>query len=91
MVHARYATSRPSLTSADLLQGEHGIGLGKKDSLLQELGVDTIGVMRSIKKSLDPYWLMNPGKIFEAVRTDKHHSNMKATAASKLEIRKTRD
>ena len=44
--------------------GEHGIGLGKKDSLVKELGLETIGVMQSIKQSLDPYWLMNPGKIF---------------------------
>jgi len=72
-------------------QGEHGIGLGKKESLLQELGPDTIGVMRAIKKSLDPLWLMNPGKIFEAVPTAKPHDAMEATAASKLEIRRTRD
>jgi len=45
--------------------GEHGIGLGKKDSLVQELGVDTIGIMRSIKAALDPYWLMNPGKVID--------------------------
>jgi D-lactate dehydrogenase (cytochrome) len=44
--------------------GEHGIGLGKKDSLVKELGPATIGVMQSIKQSLDPHWLMNPGKIF---------------------------
>lgn len=43
--------------------GEHGVGLGKKDSLLKELGIDTINVMRCIKASLDPHWLMNPGKI----------------------------
>ncbi|KAK2757336.1 hypothetical protein FQN54_004850 [Arachnomyces sp. PD_36] len=48
--------------------GEHGIGLGKKDSLLKELGPDTIDVMRSVKRSLDPHWLMNPGKIFEATK-----------------------
>lgn len=30
-----------------------------------ELGPDTIDVMRSIKRSLDPNWLMNPGKIFD--------------------------
>lgn len=29
--------------------GEHGVGLGKKDSLLKELGLDTINVMKSIK------------------------------------------
>ena len=46
--------------------GEHGIGLGKKDSLVKELGLETIGVMQSIKKALDPHWLMNPGKIIDA-------------------------
>lgn len=46
-------------------QGEHGIGLGKKESLKKELGPGTIDVMRSIKRSLDPHWLLNPGKIFD--------------------------
>ncbi|KAF2653943.1 D-lactate dehydrogenase mitochondrial precursor [Lophiostoma macrostomum CBS 122681] len=45
--------------------GEHGVGLGKKDSLLKELGIDTINVMKSIKGALDPHWLMNPGKIMD--------------------------
>ncbi|OQE38463.1 hypothetical protein PENCOP_c008G06130 [Penicillium coprophilum] len=45
--------------------GEHGIGLGKKGSLKKEVGPDTIDVMRSIKRSLDPHWLLNPGKIFD--------------------------
>ncbi|KAF1983811.1 D-lactate dehydrogenase mitochondrial precursor [Aulographum hederae CBS 113979] len=45
--------------------GEHGIGLGKKDSLVKELGLETIDVMRSVKQALDPYWLMNPGKILD--------------------------
>ncbi|KAK6439410.1 D-lactate ferricytochrome c oxidoreductase [Oleoguttula sp. CCFEE 5521] len=46
--------------------GEHGIGIGKKGSLVKELGVDTIDVMRKLKASLDPLWIMNPGKIFDA-------------------------
>ena len=45
------------------------MGLGKRESLLQELGPATIDVMRQIKYALDPHWLMNPGKIFEAVST----------------------
>ncbi|KAF7930033.1 hypothetical protein EAE99_004226 [Botrytis elliptica] len=44
--------------------GEHGIGLGKKDCLMKELGLDTITVMKKLKHSLDPNWLLNPGKIF---------------------------
>ena len=51
-----------------LKQGEHGIGLGKKISLKKEVGPETIDVMRSIKLSLDPNWLMNPGKIFDYER-----------------------
>ncbi|KAJ5288853.1 FAD-binding type 2 [Penicillium angulare] len=45
--------------------GEHGIGLGKKESLKKELGLETIDIMRNIKRSLDPHWLLNPGKIFD--------------------------
>lgn len=45
--------------------GEHGIGIGKKEALLMEVGSDTLGVMKSIKMALDPYWIMNPGKIMD--------------------------
>ncbi|PKK46143.1 hypothetical protein CI102_8367 [Trichoderma harzianum] len=45
--------------------GEHGIGMGKKDFLLRELGYDTVDVMRNLKLALDPHWLLNPGKIFD--------------------------
>jgi hypothetical protein len=40
--------------------GEHGIGIVKKDYLLQELGPETIKVMKIIKRALDPDLLMNP-------------------------------
>ncbi|MFC3051949.1 FAD-binding oxidoreductase [Kordiimonas pumila] len=43
--------------------GEHGIGLGKQDWLKKELG-ETVEVMRTIKRALDPHNLFNPGKIF---------------------------
>lgn len=45
--------------------GEHSIGWGKKDSLRWEVGAETLDVMRTIKRSLDPRWIMNPGKIME--------------------------
>ncbi|EXJ64249.1 D-lactate dehydrogenase (cytochrome) [Cladophialophora yegresii CBS 114405] len=64
--------------------GEHGIGLGKKQSLVSELGVETIGVMQTLKRSLDPHWLMNPGKIFDAVGPADTKSQPEATAASTL-------
>ena len=43
--------------------GEHGIGLGKQDWLVEELG-DAVEMMRMIKRALDPKDLFNPGKIF---------------------------
>jgi D-lactate dehydrogenase (cytochrome) len=42
--------------------GEHGIGLGKIDILLQEHG-EAVRVMKWIKQALDPHNLMNPGKV----------------------------
>ena len=43
--------------------GEHGIGLGKQDWLVEELG-ETVDLMRTVKRALDPQNVLNPGKIF---------------------------
>ena len=43
--------------------GEHGIGLGKRDSLRHELG-GAVDLMADIKHALDPRAIMNPEKIF---------------------------
>ncbi|KAI9042842.1 FAD-binding oxidoreductase [Aspergillus affinis] len=33
--------------------------------LVKELGPATIGVMKALKETLDPHWLLNPGKVFD--------------------------
>ncbi len=44
--------------------GEHGVGLGKREFLELEHGAETLAVMRSLKATLDPKGILNPGKMF---------------------------
>ncbi|KAF9553236.1 hypothetical protein CPC08DRAFT_673450 [Agrocybe pediades] len=44
--------------------GEHGVGIGKKQYLVEELGEGTVGLMKSIKNTLDPLGIFNPGKLY---------------------------
>ena len=44
--------------------GEHGVGIGKREFLEAEHGAEALAVMRSIKQTLDPRGIMNPGKMF---------------------------
>ncbi|KAJ3712152.1 FAD-linked oxidase-like protein [Lentinula raphanica] len=43
--------------------GEHGVGLGKKQYLVEELGTGTVELMKTVKRALDPLGLFNPGKV----------------------------
>lgn len=43
--------------------GEHGVGIGKKEYLAEELGEGTVELMRKIKRAIDPDNLFNPGKV----------------------------
>ena len=44
--------------------GEHGIGSGKIQALVEETGAPAVSIMKLIKQSLDPNNILNPGKVF---------------------------
>ncbi|KAJ7752387.1 FAD-linked oxidase-like protein [Mycena metata] len=44
--------------------GEHGVGVGKREFLVEELGAGTVGLMKAIKRTVDPLGLFNPGKLY---------------------------
>jgi len=43
--------------------GEHGVGIGKREYLYEELGDGTVELMKRIKRAIDPHNLFNPGKV----------------------------
>ena len=55
---------RKALELEGTITGEHGVGLHKKEYLLEQ-HPDSIPLMKSIKRTLDPNNIMNPGKIFD--------------------------
>ncbi|KAI0357321.1 hypothetical protein OH77DRAFT_1422154 [Trametes cingulata] len=48
--------------------GEHGVGMGKREYLYEELGEGTVELMKTIKKAIDPLNLFNPGKLYPEKR-----------------------
>ncbi|NXX99440.1 LDHD protein, partial [Centropus bengalensis] len=54
---------RRALAAGGTCTGEHGVGLGKRDLLREELGQEGLDTLRRIKSALDPHNLMNPGKV----------------------------
>lgn len=54
-----------ALARGGTITGEHGVGLAKKPFLRRQLGDASYTLLQTIKRSLDPDGLLNPGKIFD--------------------------
>ncbi|KAI0781193.1 D-lactate dehydrogenase cytochrome oxidoreductase [Trametes elegans] len=50
--------------------GEHGVGVGKREYLTDELGPATVELMWTIKRAIDPLDIMNPGKLYPDLPKD---------------------
>jgi glycolate oxidase len=53
-----------SINLGGTITGEHGVGEMKAPYLEWKIGKEGMSVMKSIKDSLDPYHIFNPGKLF---------------------------
>lgn len=62
--------ARRALAMDGTCTGEHGVGLGKRSLLCEEVGPSVIQVMQSLKDALDPKNLMNPGKVLQQEACD---------------------
>ena len=47
------------------ISGEHGIGHKRKKYMTDSLGATTVELLKRIKKSFDPNYILNPGKIID--------------------------
>jgi len=54
---------RRALAMGGTCTGEHGVGLGKREFLVEEFGERSVEAMRTLKRAFDPLGLMNPGKV----------------------------
>jgi glycolate oxidase len=46
------------------LTGEHGVGIEKRELMVNQFSADDLGLQMFVKDVFDPQWLLNPAKVF---------------------------
>ena len=46
------------------LTGEHGVGIEKRDLMVDQFEADDMDIQMAVKDVFDPAWLLNPAKVF---------------------------
>ncbi|WP_267163438.1 FAD-binding oxidoreductase [Halovenus salina] len=59
-----------AITVGGTATGEHGVGRGKRQYLVDEYDEETVEAMRAVKRALDPTDTLNPGKMFPETEDD---------------------
>lgn len=68
---------RRALAANGTCTGEHGVGLGKRKYLIDEFAESGVMLMAQLKRTMDPYNLLNPGKVLLPEYLEKFASSKK--------------
>ena len=60
---ARADLYRAAIALGGTITAEHGIGVARREFLGAQVGEGALAVMRSIKAALDPFGILNPGRV----------------------------
>ncbi len=52
------------------LTGEHGVGIEKRDLMVDQFAPDDLDIQMAVKDVFDPQWLLNPAKVFPLASSD---------------------
>ena len=60
---ARHDLYRAAIRLGGTVTAEHGVGLTRREALVEQRGEAAVEVMRKIKAALDPAGILNPGRV----------------------------
>src|SRR6056297_3207338 len=54
------------------LTGEHGVGIEKRDLMVDQYAPEDLSIQMAVKDVFDPQWLLNPAKVFPLAASETH-------------------